>query len=391
MRDIELQQLREEKEKQLEMEFRRTEEDRRKIEQQKAEARAKGAINMKKDKGKEKVDTEFTTPYSTPIRSNPNTNGGSSAIKSVPNSVSKVPKSPTQEEPRKRLKVIGAFRTRTDGFIKRRTGLSRASQVMPKGDDLPWVRIVKDIRDDFYSVQVLMKELAREYQTVYLMPTYEDKMEEDNVEKISTSVTGGLLSIRNRINSINKYKSKDPQDYTQDDIILSNVQANLNLQLQDITDAFNKIQRSYVNQMERRATQAKDTENSDPIRDLEESAMQDFTLIDDGFTESQKWQADHMEKDIDIYTKDIKQLHRSITQLVEMFNDLHTQVIEQGTLIDRIDYTIKNVQYTVKEAVVQTKKAEEEQKKTGQKMLLLLLLIAIFGLIIFIMIRIILG
>ena len=150
-------------------------------------------------------------------------------------------------------------------------------------------------------------------------------------------------------------------------------------------------QNTKTNKKKNEKEKVKETQVSDPIKELEEPFIDEQELAKMGFTEEQVSEANQMDKDEQIYTREIKQIQSSIMQLAEMFKDLHSQVMMQGSTLDNIYLVTQNIEYTVKAAVEETKEAEKQQKKTGQKMLMLLLLIALFGFIIFIIIRILLG
>ena len=109
----------------------------------------------KKDKGKEKE--------------------GSGAIKVVGTAL---------DVHKKRLKVIGAFRTRTDGFIKKRAQTERPVAVLSLDgleDDIEmqkysdqvkkkipqWANVVSEVRGDFESVQVLSNHTQKKTRIHY--------------------------------------------------------------------------------------------------------------------------------------------------------------------------------------------------------------------------------
>lgn len=59
------------------------------------------------------------------------------------------------------------------------------------------------------------------------------------------------------------------------------------------------------------------------------------------------------EATIDQREREVNQIAKSIHQLAEIFRDLQTLVIDQGSMLDRIDYNIEQTTVQVKEAVVQ--------------------------------------
>ncbi len=55
---------------------------------------------------------------------------------------------------------------------------------------------------------------------------------------------------------------------------------------------------------------------------------------------------------------------KSIEELAAIFKELAVLVIDQGTILDRIDYNMENAVDSAKEGVKQLEKAEEHQKNS---------------------------
>lgn len=62
------------------------------------------------------------------------------------------------------------------------------------------------------------------------------------------------------------------------------------------------------------------------------------------------------EEMIDQREREVNQIAKSIHQLAEIFRDLQTLVIDQGSMLDRIDFNIEQTSLQVKDAVVQLEK-----------------------------------
>jgi syntaxin 16 len=56
---------------------------------------------------------------------------------------------------------------------------------------------------------------------------------------------------------------------------------------------------------------------------------------------------------IDQREREINQIAKSIYQLADIFRDLQTLVIDQGTMLDRIDFNIEQTNVQVQHAVVE--------------------------------------
>jgi len=63
-----------------------------------------------------------------------------------------------------------------------------------------------------------------------------------------------------------------------------------------------------------------------------------------------------------------------------LFKDLAVLLVEQGTILDRIDYNIESTRDNVERSINELEQAEQYQKKTGFKMCMVFLLIIIIGL-----------
>jgi syntaxin 16 len=72
--------------------------------------------------------------------------------------------------------------------------------------------------------------------------------------------------------------------------------------------------------------------------------------FDMGFTEQQLTTIHTNEEAIDRRSKEINDIAKNITQMAELFRDLQTMIVDQGTLLDRIDYNIENMNTSVKAA-----------------------------------------
>ncbi|PSS19664.1 Syntaxin-41 like, partial [Actinidia chinensis var. chinensis] len=61
--------------------------------------------------------------------------------------------------------------------------------------------------------------------------------------------------------------------------------------------------------------------------------------------------------------REIQLVVESVNDLAQIMKDLSVLIINQGTIVDRIDYNIQNVAASVEEGLKQLKKAERTQKQ----------------------------
>lgn len=85
--------------------------------------------------------------------------------------------------------------------------------------------------------------------------------------------------------------------------------------------------------------------------------------------------------------REIEDIAQGIIELADLFRDLQTMVIDQGTMLDRIDYNVERMASDVKEAEKELKTAEGYQKKTTKRKIIFLLLLIIAAMVILLIIK----
>jgi len=92
-------------------------------------------------------------------------------------------------------------------------------------------------------------------------------------------------------------------------------------------------------------------------------AMSFEEAAEKGFTQKQQLELKEIERRSTDREKEILHIAQSINDLAAIFRELNVLVIEQGTLLDRIDYNIEQTLVKVKEGVKDLTKADEYSKK----------------------------
>ena len=132
-----------------------------------------------------------------------------------------------------------------------------------------------------------------------------------------------------------------------------------------------------------------------------------------GQTQKQpQFEQELLEPDLQSRTREITEIAKSIAALADLFKDLSSLVIDQGTLLDSIEYNIEQTSVQMAEAVTELKIAtrfvpltfnnvllcwhceltnpyslNRYQKNTGRRKCIFLLLLIIFGLIVVLILK----
>lgn len=85
--------------------------------------------------------------------------------------------------------------------------------------------------------------------------------------------------------------------------------------------------------------------------------------------------------------REIEDIAQGIIELSDLFRDLQNMVIDQGTMLDRIDYNVERMHTDVKGAEVELKVASGYQRKTTKRKIILLLILLIAGLFILLLVK----
>lgn len=146
-----------------------------------------------------------------------------------------------------------------------------------------------------------------------------------------------------------------------------NVQKHLSNRLANLLVAFRKAQSGYTSQLKKREEQKAKfrkvkTEDATTHERLEKEEKVTGYLAQ-GYTEAECAELLFMEAQKREQNAQITQLMESVQEVHQMFADLRDMVVEQGTMLDRIDYNLEKTHEHMQKGLEQLHKAREQQKK----------------------------
>ncbi|GMF64542.1 unnamed protein product [Phytophthora lilii] len=145
-----------------------------------------------------------------------------------------------------------------------------------------------------------------------------------------------------------------------------NVQRALATQLQTLSGDFRKSQKTYLARVK--------NQKEGPLWLTLERAV----ALLQGFTQAQVTEVEIAEDVINERDQEIQRIATSITELATIFKELAVLVIDQGTILDRIDYNMEQVVEQTEKGIEELEKAEQTQKNSRPMKCIGLLLIMIF-------------
>lgn len=85
--------------------------------------------------------------------------------------------------------------------------------------------------------------------------------------------------------------------------------------------------------------------------------------------------------------REITDIAQGIIELADIFKELQTMIIDQGTMLDRIDYNVERMAVDVKAADKELKVASGYQRKGTKRRIIFLLVLLVVGMFILLMVK----
>lgn len=241
-----------------------------------------------------------------------------------------------------------------------------------------WVDVSEEISVNMQRARTKMAELVKAHAKA-LTPSFGDgKEDQRQIEMLTLEITN-LLKKSEKM--LLRLSTSGPSE---DSNVRKNVQRSLATDLQNLSMELRKKQSTYL----KRLRQQKEGDGFDLEMNLNGNKQEDYDDFSDvGFSENQmsklkKTEAFTLERE-----REISQVVESVNELAQIMKDLSVLVIDQGTIVDRIDYNIQNVATQVEEGFKQLEKAERAQRTGGMVKCATILVIMCFVMIILLILK----
>ncbi|KAL7205350.1 hypothetical protein ACSBR2_018321 [Camellia fascicularis] len=243
-----------------------------------------------------------------------------------------------------------------------------------------WVDVSEEISANVQRVRVKIAELAKAH-TKALMPSFGDgKEDQRRIESLTQEITVLLKKSEKRLQILS---AGGPSE---DSNIRKNVQRSLATDLQSLSMELRKKQSTYLKRLQQQK-EGPDGVDIEMNLNGNNSRREDDDLDDMGFNEHQMAKLRKSEAFTAEREREINQVVESVHELAQIMKDLSVLVIDQGTIVDRIDYNIQNVAASVEDGFKQLQKAEKTQKEGGMVMCVSVLIIMCFIMLVLLILK----
>lgn len=182
--------------------------------------------------------------------------------------------------------------------------------------------------------------------------------DDDEVKRLDSEIEVAVRQIAHKMGEIRK-DIKSEHDNEKDQAIHQlqlNIQRGHSARLRDLSIRFKDMQTTFFNRL-----RSVDLNTGAPNDEGDE-----FEDLDLGLNDAQQAKVKRQAEDIRATNEEIERLAAMMKPVTEMMNDLSQMIIEQGTILDRIDGIIEDSVHTMEEGNEQLHKAETDQK-SGNK------------------------
>ncbi|KAF9118753.1 hypothetical protein BGW39_000886 [Mortierella sp. 14UC] len=267
----------------------------------------------------------------------------------------------------------------SDGYgDTERVGLMDSAETTIELMMLPpkWVDIVDEVDDELEKIKVNVQKLDAMHKK-HLLPGFDDRIQEErDIERLTDEITQQFHASQRRIKRINAESRHSSSN--QEQIMSRNVQMSLAQKVQDASTIFRQKQNTYMQRM--RGVELRNKDIFSAVQPINSSISDDPE--EGGFTGAQQAFAEQSNATITQREQEINHISKSIFQLADIFKDLQSMVIDQGTLLDRIDFNVEQASVHLQDAVYELDEGEKYQKKARNRKIILLLILIIVGLFI---------
>ncbi|KAJ6096659.1 SNARE complex subunit [Penicillium sp. IBT 16267x] len=296
--------------------------------------------------------------------------------------------SPSQpEESRRLISETGGFEEDGDMVIEM--------------DLLPprWVDIQEEVSEHLADIAQKAAELDKLHQK-HLLPGFGDedvrRQDEGLIERLTQETTRRFHDCQKAIKRIERmvHESKEQGGVTSgEETMAKNIQISLASRVQEASARFRKKQSTYLRKLRDiegfatpfdRAPTPVQNPYTDPSL-MESDADKSFSQT--MLMQSQQRATGQNDAVIAQREREINDIAKGIIELSDIFRELQTMVIDQGTMLDRIDYNVERMGTEVRGAEKELKVATNYQRRSTKRKVMLLLALVVVGLIIILVMK----
>ncbi|KAG8747167.1 hypothetical protein FRC10_002216 [Ceratobasidium sp. 414] len=250
----------------------------------------------------------------------------------------------------------------------------------------PWLDIADEVEATIVDTRNKILALDRLH-AKHVLPGFKDRSgEEREIEARTNEITRDFRrchSLIQRISATASSHTFPPSAAPSQNHATSaqNVQRALAAKVQELSALFRAKQRVYMQKLQGHAISRNDQMIASGVVSSTATNTYDSVQQDEEASRSQLSALQQSDPSLASRNHEIAEIAKSIVSLAELFKDLSNLVIDQGTILDSVEYNIQQTAVHMQDAVKELDVATRYQRNTGRRKCIFLLLLIIFGLV----------
>lgn len=279
-----------------------------------------------------------------------------------------------------------------------------------------WMDVQEEVTEKLKDITLQSSKLDKLHQK-HVLPGFDDehvkRHEEEEIEHLTQQITRGFHECQKavqRIDAMVKDTRKQGVVSMSDETMAKNIQTSLAARVQEVSAVFRKKQSTYLSKLRSLGGFSSPFDTSfTPVQNPYSDPSLMESDADKSFSQStlqQNAQKQLRKNDTAIVQREqeINEIAKGIIELADIFKDLQTMVIDQGTMLDRIDYNVERMAVDVKGAdkelnivscgsllsslqILMCLQATNYQRRSTKRKVLLLLLLLVLGMFVLLLVK----
>ncbi|KAJ5090217.1 hypothetical protein N7532_008901 [Penicillium argentinense] len=285
-------------------------------------------------------------------------------------------------------------------LISETGGFEEDGDMVIEMDLLPprWVDVQEEVTEYLADIAQKSSELDKLHHK-HLLPGFGDedvrRKDEGAIERLTQEITRSFHDCQKAIQRIEMIVREQGSASSGEETMAKNIQISLAQRVQESSARFRKKQSTYLRKLRDldgistpfdRAPTPTPAQNpyTDPSL-MESDADKSFSQT--MLMQTQQRLTGQNDAAIAQREREINDIAKGIIELSDIFRELQSMIIDQGTMLDRIDYNVERMGTDVKSADTELKVATNYQRRTTKRKAILLLALIVVGLIIVLVIK----
>lgn len=179
-----------------------------------------------------------------------------------------------------------------------------------------------------------------------------EEIKEKEINSITLKITDQFYQIKKLLESSNRDQGRadgSGGDGKIEKIIENNLNKNLAKKIQKLNLSFRKLQKNYILKLKQQKSQTQSDQNILGLDFINNQDDENLMTTDQG--QGGMKVVEYESKLDEKRNEEILEISKNIQELGNIFQDLSILVIDQGTILDRIDYNLENIEVKVEKGV----------------------------------------